>query len=234
MVTLSIDDQEEITDLMQMMLTKIAPNGIHLTADNILQALDLLEIYDVQIVFLDIEMPGINGLESARILNEKFNDINIIFVTGHPEYSLEAFDVHPSGFLTKPVCESDIIRELNNLRFPIDIDKIPMKVQCKPFAIFMKGKPFEFSRDRTIELFAYLVYKQGAFCTNGELLGILWDGDPNKQGHLRQLIFDMRKCLSDINSEYILLKKYGKIGIDIAAIEIEGEPSKIADEYRWL
>lgn len=234
MVTLSIDDQEEITDLMQMMLTKIAPNGIHLTADNILEALELLEIYDVQIVFLDIEMAGINGLESARILNEKFNDINIIFVTGHPEYSLEAFDVHPSGFLTKPVCESDIIRELNNLRFPIDIDKIPMKVQCKPFAIFMKGKPFEFSRDRTIELFAYLVYKQGAFCTNGELLGILWDGDPNKQGHLRQLIFDMRKCLLDINSEYILLKKYGKIGIDIAAIEIEGEPSKIADEYRWL
>ena len=234
MVTLSIDDQEEITDLMHMMLTKIAPNGIHLTADNILQALELLEAYDVQIVFIDIEMAGINGLESARILNERYNDINIIFVTGHPEYSLEAFDVHPSGFLTKPVCENDLIRELNNLRFPIDIDKIPMKVQCKPFAIFMKGKPFEFNRDRTIELFAYLVYKQGAFCTNGELLGILWDGVPNKQGHLRQLIFDMRKCLAGINSEYILLKKYGKIGINIETIEIEGEPSKIADEYRWL
>ena len=105
MVTLSIDDQEEITDLMHMMLTKIAPNGIHLTADNILQALELLEAYDVQIVFIDIEMPGINGLESARILNERYNDINIIFVTGHPEYSLEAFDVHPSGFLTGcPIC----------------------------------------------------------------------------------------------------------------------------------
>ena len=234
MITLTIDDQEEITDLMQMMLTKIAPNGIHLTAENILDALELLENYDVQIVFLDIEMPGIDGLESARILNEKFDDINIIFVTGHPEYSLEAFYVHPSGFITKPVCESDIIHELNNLRYPIDIDKIPMKVQCEPFAIFMKGKPFEFNRDRTIELFAYLVYKQGAFCTNGELLGILWDGDPNKQGHLRQLVLDMRKCLSNINSEYILLKKYGKIGIDIQTIEIEGDPSKIAEEYQWL
>lgn len=233
MITLSVDDQQEITRLMQIMLAKIAPNDTHLTARTIPQAMELLDIYDVQVVFLDIEMPGTNGLDAAKIM-KKYDKLNIIFVTGHPEYSLEAYGVHPSGFLVKPICESDIIRELNNLRFPIEAVKCPLKVQCEPFTVFNNGKPFDFSRDRTLELFAYLIYKQGAFCTNGEILGILWDGDPNKDGHLRQLILDMRKCLQNINSEYILLKKYGKIGINIKSIEIVGDPSKIADEYCWL
>lgn len=234
MITLSIDDQQEITELMKIMLTRTAPNGLHLTARNIPQALELLDCYDVQIVFLDIEMPEMSGLDAAKTMNEKYNNLNIIFATGHPEYSLEAYDVHPSGFLTKPVCESDIIRELNNLRYPIDIEKSPLTIQCEPFAVFIDGKPFEFCRDRTIELFAYLIYKQGAFCTNGELLGILWDGAPSKQGHLRQLVMDMRKCLAEVNSEYIILKKYGKIGIDKESVEIVGNPSKIAEEYGWL
>ncbi|MCR4887963.1 MAG: response regulator [Ruminococcus sp.] len=234
MTTLSIDDQKDITELMRIMLTNIDRKGTHLTATNLPQALDLLKKNDIQIVFLDIEMPGINGIEAAHTLKENFKKINIIFVTGHPEYSLEAYGVHPSGFLTKPVCESDIVRELNNLRFPINTEKSPLKVQCSPFALFINGKPFEFCRDRTIELFAYLIYKKGAFCTNGELLGILWAGDPNKQGHLRQLVMDMRKCLSEIDSEYIIQKKYGKIGIDIEAVQYEGEPEKIIDEFRWI
>ena len=231
MITLSIDDQQEITKLMQIMLTRIAPNDTHLTARTIPQAMELLDIYDIQIVFLDIEMPGTNGLDAAKIMKEKYDKLNIIFVTGHPEYSLEAYSVHPSGFLVKPICENDIIRELNDLRFPTEIIKCPLKVQCEPFAVFSGGKPFDFSRDRTIELFAYLIYKQGSFCTNGEILGILWDGDPNKNGYLRQLISDLRKCLSNINSEYILLKKYGKIAINIKNIEIVGDPSKIAEEH---
>jgi len=234
MITLSIDDQQEITELMKMMLTKIDPLGTHLTAVRISQAVELLNHYDVQIVFLDIEMFGINGIEVAGKLKENFKKLNIIFVTGHPEYSLEAYSVHPSGFLTKPVYENDIIHELNNLRFPLEAVKSPLKVQCSPFALFLDGKPFEFCRDRTIELFAYLVYKRGAFCTNGELLGILWDGDPNKQGHLRQFILDIKKCLAEINSEYIIKKKYGKIGIDIEALQYEGDPEKINEEFLWL
>jgi len=234
MITLSIDDQQEITELMKVMLTKIDPHGTHLTAVCLSQALELLNQYNVQIVFLDIEMPELNGIAVADKLKEDFKNLNIIFVTGHPEYSLDAYSVHPSGFLTKPICENDIIHELHNLRFPLESVKSHLRVQCSPFALFLDNKPFEFSRDRTIELFAYLVYKQGAFCTNGELLGVLWDGDPNKQGHLRQFVMDMRKCLAEIGLEYIIKKKYGKIGVDIDALQYEGDPEKINEEFLWL
>ena len=92
---------------------------------------------------------------------------------------------------------------------------------------------FDFGRGLTIELFAYLVYKEGAFCTNGELLGILWDGDPDKQGNLRQLVLNMRNCLKEIGAENIIMKKYGKIGVDMNAIECVGKPSDIIRQYNW-
>ncbi len=232
MITLSVDDQKAVTDLMLYMLKKIDPNGIHMSASDIKQALSLLND-DVQILFLDIEMPGINGIDVVPMLKEKYKKLNIIYVTGHPEYVFDAVGMHPSGFLTKPVCEQDIIRELQELRFPLEPVKSPLKVQCSPFALFANGKPFDFGRGMTIELFAYLIYKEGAFCTNGELLGILWGGDPDKQGNLRQLVLNMRKCLKRIGAESIIVKKYGKMGVDIDAIECVGSPSTIIEQYHW-
>lgn len=215
------------------MLTKIDPQGTHLTAATMPEALELLRQYCVEIVFLDIEMPGINGIEAAKNFMEITKELNIIFVTGHPEYSFEAFGVYPSGFLVKPVSEKDIQRELQHLRFPLKSNSCPLKIRCSPFGLFVSGQPFSFCRDRTIELFAYLIYKKGALCTNGELLGILWEGDPNKQGHLRQLVLDMRKCLGEIGAENMIIKKYGRIGVDFHAIQCEGDPEMIPEEYQW-
>ena len=233
MITLSVDDQQEVTNLMKKMLTNIDPRGTHLTASNMDEAFGLLSD-DVQIIFLDIEMPGLSGLEAADLLQKRYKKLNVVFVTGHPEYSFPAHSVHPSGFLAKPVDEQDIRRELMHLRFPIETSKSPLKVQCSPFAIFVGDKLFDFKSDRTIELFAYLVYKNGAFCTNGELISVLWDGNIDKNGRLRQLIMDMRDCLKEIGAEYIIIKKYGKIGINNNLIEFEGDKQKIAEEFNWI
>ena len=232
MITLSVDNEKSVTDLMLFMLNKIDPNGTHMSASNMKQAFALLND-DVQVLFLDIEMPGMNGIHAAPILKERFKKLNIIYVTGHSEYIFDAVGMHPSGFLVKPVCEEDIVQELRELRFSIEQIKSPLKVQCSPFALFANGKPFDFGRGLTIELFAYLIYKEGAFCTNGELLGILWGGDPDKQGNLRQLVLNMRKCLKEIGAENIIVKKYGKIGVDLRTIECVGNPSDIIEQYHW-
>lgn len=233
MITLSVDDQYEVTHLMKKMLTKIDPTGTHMTAANMDEAFALLSD-EVQIIFLDIEMPGLSGIEAADFLQKRYKKLNVIFVTGHSEYSFQAHSVHPSGFLAKPVDEQDILRELKHLRFPIATAKSSLKVRCRPFGVFVRDKPFDFKSDRTIELFAYMVYKNGAFCTNGELLGVLWDGRTDKSGRLRQLIMDMRECLKEIGAEDIIIKKYGKIGLDIQLIDCEGDKNAISEEYSWF
>ena len=179
-------------------------------------------------------MPGISGLEAAELLQKRYKRLNVVFVTGHPEYSFPAHSVHPSGFLAKPVDEQDILREITHLRYPIEDVKSQIRVRCSPFAVFVRDKLFGFKSDRTVELFAYLVYRNGAFCTNGELLGVLWEGDTDRNGRLRQLIMDMRDCFREIGAENIIIKKYGKIGINTDLIEIDGDTARIAEEYIWF
>ncbi len=76
MITLSVDDQQEVTNLMKKMLTKIDPNGTHMTAANMDEAFVLLSD-EVQIIFLDIEMPGLSGLEAADLLQNLTADLSI-------------------------------------------------------------------------------------------------------------------------------------------------------------
>ncbi len=233
MITLSVDDQPEVTALMKKMLTDIDPGGTHMTAHDINEAYSVMSD-DVQIIFLDIEMPGINGIDAADELQKRYSRLNVIFVTGHPEYSIKAMRTYPSDFITKPVTESDIRRALEHLRIPLEKPKTALRVQCSPFGIFVNERAFDFRRERTMELFAYLVYMNGTYCSNGELIGVLWDGNSDKQGHLRQLILDMRECLREVGAQSIILKKYGRIGIDISALSYTGDLSDIAAHYRWI
>ena len=66
MVTLSVDDQQPITEHIRWLMSRIDPKGTHLTAYSVPQAIEVLQRYHVGVVFLDIEMPGINGIEAAR------------------------------------------------------------------------------------------------------------------------------------------------------------------------
>ena len=233
MLTLSIDDYKAATDHMTYMLKKIDPDGTHLAANTVSEAMSMMS-HDVQIVFLDIEMPGINGIQLADKLRKEYENLNIIFVTGYPEYGVEAYSVRPSGFLAKPVTEKDIARELRELRYPISKTKPRLRVQCSPFAVFADDKPFEFKRQSTMELFAYLVYKKGAYCTNGNIIAVLWGGDIEKQAYLRKLLSDMRKCFGSVGLDDVIAKKYGKTCVDMNKIQCVGNPSEIAEKFGWI
>lgn len=218
---------------MTYMLNKIDPEGTHLAANTVSEAATLMN-NDIQIVFLDIEMPGINGIQFADKIRKEYEAVNIIFVTGHPEYSFEAYDVRPSGFLAKPVTEKDIERELKELRYPIREKQPRLRVQCSPFAVFADDEAFEFKRQSTMELFAYLVYKKGAFCSNHEIIAVLWGDSKEKQAYLRKLLSDMRECFRSIGLEDVILKKYGKTCVNMNLLQCVGSYQKIAEDYGWI
>lgn len=232
MITISVDDHPSAAAYMNKLLKRIDPDGTHLTAANMDEAQTLITD-ETQIAFLDIEMPGMGGIEAADMLQKQYRRLNIVFVTGHPEYGYQAHDVFPSAFLTKPISEADIRRALEHLRIPLDTPAVKMRVQCSPFSMSANGKPFEFSRKHTSELFAYLVYRNGAFCSNDELIDLLWDGERDKQSNLRQLVMDMRVGLAKIGAENILLKKYGKTAVDPGEILIEGNAGDIPECFGW-
>ncbi|WP_399629207.1 LytR/AlgR family response regulator transcription factor [Sporosarcina sp. SG10008] len=66
-------------------------------------ALVFLETHRVDLLFLDIEMEGMNGIGFAHLAESLYPNVLIVFVTGHPQFALEGYEVHPVDFLTKPV-----------------------------------------------------------------------------------------------------------------------------------
>ena len=68
---------------------------------DLLMEIELSGQFDI--IFLDIELGGINGIETARQIRESDVNCNIIFITSFEQYSKEAISVHPFAFVDKPV-----------------------------------------------------------------------------------------------------------------------------------
>ena len=244
MITLSVDDSPSVTVIMTALMNRIDPGGKHLSAGSAAEAFEILNENKADVVFLDVEMPGMNGIEAAQKIRNDYPGTNVIFITGYKEYAYEAHQVYASGFLCKPVREKDVRLALENLRYPLreaepQTDKL--RVQCfGSFGVFKGGDQVVFSRAKTLELFAYLVFRRGVMCTNGELVGILWGDEPaddNKFSYLRKLIKDLRDTLRAIGAEEVIKKEWNCIGVHTDMIEcdyynyLSGSSDK-NDQYR--
>ena len=82
------------------------------------EAIEYVKNNHVDVALLDIDMPGLNGIEVAELMCRINPRLNIIFVTGYPEYALQAFSVPVSDFIVKPVSEEALKATFNKLRFP--------------------------------------------------------------------------------------------------------------------
>ena len=83
------------------------------------EALDFARGNRISVAFLDIELLGENGVELAESLKDLYSRINIIFLTGHTEYTADALEIHCSGYILKPLTPEKIRKEIACLRFPV-------------------------------------------------------------------------------------------------------------------
>lgn len=181
--------------------------------------------------FLDIELPDINGLELAKKIKSVYGNANIIFVTGHPEYALDAHKVFASGFLVKPYTEEDVRCVLANLRFPVaPKDTHDIRIQCfGNFEVFYKGVPVKFRRNKSKELLAYLVMRKGALCSHGEILQVLWEELPDSaslHAGLRNLIFDLSHTFEEFGVDNLLERQRGALAVNTDILD--------CDYYKYL
>ena len=171
------------------------------------------------VVFSDIRLPGMDGLNLAVRIKNEAPYAKIIFVTGYSQYMGEAYRRHVIGYLMKPATPEKIREELDAielLQAAPEPDKL--RVQCfGSFEVFWHDKPLPFPRSKAKELLAYLVDREGAYCAAGEIVCALWeDGAEGKdaKGYLRVLTSDLSAVLKSIGMRDILLKKRGQLAID--------------------
>lgn len=104
MKILIADDEPLARERLTRLLKKIPHSHVlEPSAENGQQALDLVNQLKPDIILLDIDMPGLDGLQVAAQLCELSDAPAVVFCTAHDEYALQAFEVSAMGYLVKPV-----------------------------------------------------------------------------------------------------------------------------------
>lgn len=102
---LVVDDEQPVLDELVWLLGRDDRIGAIDTAQSGVEALKRLDGGDIDLLFLDIAMPGLTGIDIARLLDKFTSPPQIIFVTAHDAHAVEAFDLNAVDYLLKPIRE---------------------------------------------------------------------------------------------------------------------------------
>lgn len=216
-----IDDEPLALKMSYQVVQEAFPNAQVFSFSDSAEALKMIgeegKIPDV--VFSDIEMPRLNGLEFAVRLKTLSPQTKLIFVTGYSQYALDAYRIHAHGYILKPMSVDRVREECAALDLHENdaSNNHKLKVKCFGyFEVFWHRKPLDFSRKQTKELFAYLVNRHGDACTAEEIAVAIWEDedDLNKlKARIRVLISDLRNTLSGIRMENVIIRGSGRIAV---------------------
>ena len=251
MNVLIADDESRMRIGMEKEVQKALPDASTFIASDGQEAIEIFEKVAIDLVFLDIEMPGANGLEVAKRIKEKSPKTNIIMTTAYPNYAVDAYRMHIGGYLLKPVDADDIREELEHLRHPIEKREDPKKLKITCFGEFRAefgGKPLHFTRSKSREVLAYLVAKNGASATRGELCDILWEDEDkkSKKSYIGALVLDLKKTMKSVGLEKVINHDRNEYSIRTDMIDcdylefLKGNPEAIRayqgefmNQYSW-
>jgi DNA-binding LytR/AlgR family response regulator len=134
MNVLIVDDNEIARDALSQIASRI--NDVKITGEcaDALQAYNLLQEKQVDVILLDIEMPGMTGLELTRNLEK---GPVIVFTTSKRDYAVEAFELNVADYIIKPVTPARLIQAIDKARELIESAKEELSVNEEEF-IFIR------------------------------------------------------------------------------------------------
>ena len=110
---LIVDDEELARGLIKTYVDKL--DFLELVADleNPLEAISIIKEQDVELLFLDIQMPEIKGTDFAKLLPKT---VQVIFTTAYSEYAIEGFDLNALDYLLKPITFERFLTAVNKVK----------------------------------------------------------------------------------------------------------------------
>lgn len=205
---LAVDDEEDALDVLVTAIGECEKDAEINAFNSPTEALNFATENPPDIAFLDVRMPGMSGLDLAKKLKAINVRVNIVFSTGYSEYAPDAFSLHASGYITKPISTRLVRRELENLRNPVETtDKRIFVRTFGNFELFVDGETLHFSRKLAKELLAYLVDRKGSAVTRRELCSVLLQDDAftrKSQDYLTKVVKELQKTLEEAHAECIV------------------------------
>jgi two-component system LytT family response regulator len=131
---LIVDDDEFTREAVKVLVSKSPDLVLAATAANADQALKELGKNEVDLIFLDVEMPGMSGLELMKVLGESAPQV--VFITSKKEYAADAFDLNVTDFLSKPVQLQRFLKAVERAKERADGNG---EIEKKADALFVKS-----------------------------------------------------------------------------------------------
>jgi two-component SAPR family response regulator len=217
-----IDDEASARNSMERVVREARPEAELFPFSRGQAALDAItdDALRPDVVFTDIQMPGLSGLSLAIRLRTVCPTAKIIFVTGYNEYAVDAYQLHAHGYVMKPLKTERVREELAHLErlTPLAAKPETLTVRCFGyFEVFWKGSPLHFQRNQTKELLAYLISRDGAACTNEEISTALWEDEADLRAtnnRVRTLYSDLNLTLRQIGVNDALIRHRGSIAVN--------------------
>lgn len=185
MKALIVDDEEPALIHLERLLRmdgRFEIAGMYMSAK---ECLEHLAKSPVDIIFLDIGMPQMNGLEAAERIQALDSKAKIVYTTAYSEYAVDAFELNALDYLLKPV---DSVRMAKTVDRVIEYLKLANKKESRPaikpdIRCFKRlevivdsqpGEPLRWRTRKAQELFAYLLHLEGNWVPKERLMEVLW------------------------------------------------------------
>ena len=142
---LVVDDEQLAREELCYQLEQAGDIEIVGQAGNGLEAISAVDRLEPDLVFLDIQMPGLGGFEVARQLSERGDDVPaLVFVTAYDQHAIQAFEVNAVDYLLKPVEVARLEQALQRARRRVDAERIgpvgPLNDQLERIVKLMAGR----------------------------------------------------------------------------------------------
>lgn len=111
--TLIVDDEPLAREILESYIDKIPEIKLISSCDNAIEANDILQSNDIDLVFLDIQMPQMTGIQLLRTLQ---NPPQVIFTTAYAEYAVDGFDLNAVDYLLKPISFERFMKAVNKVK----------------------------------------------------------------------------------------------------------------------
>jgi DNA-binding LytR/AlgR family response regulator len=132
---LAIDDEPLALELLVDNISKVPFLQLIDSCDNVMDAMKVMQTQTIDLIFLDIQMPGFTGLQFIESMTEK---PMIILITAYKQYALESYNLDVTDYLVKPVSLDRFIKACNKAKQLFELKSTP-KIAPKPEYIFVNA-----------------------------------------------------------------------------------------------
>lgn len=234
-----IDDERLALRNMEKLLEKFSDISIIGQFKNPFEALEAMSHLTADVAFLDMEMPGMMGVELAERLQQLQPGLQIVFVTAYNEYAVDAFELHALDYLLKPVRKERLEKTIERIKAQV-VGQLMDKIEREPeqamirmfgslrFETVGNGQqviPFQWRTQKSQELFAYLVHQDGRSVRKDALIEILWPDYTEDRAftNLYTTIYQLRKSLKQCEMNIHIINEADGYRLERHGVQVDVE-----------